>query len=315
MNVTDLSLKDLTYAVALAESLNFRVAAEQCFVSQPALSKQIQLVEQRLGVMLFERDKKRVLLTPHGELFVTQARVVLNEAEQLLVTVAPNDAFLKRPLKLGVIASICPYLFPPLIPALRKRYPDLQLQLDENLTDNLLSRLKTGELDAVIAARTFPEDGLAVFPLYFEPFLLACAKEVHSSKHPALQRELSLKDITPETLLLLEDGHCLKDQTLDLCGIAKHHHPVNLTASSMNTLLQMAALGLGQAILPQLVVETQPFVSETLDVYSFSTPAFGRDVALYCRQSSPFKSQYAEFSDWIRQNLKYPSLQKPSKRQ
>ncbi|MGH9857598.1 MAG: LysR substrate-binding domain-containing protein, partial [Acidobacteriota bacterium] len=210
-----MTLRDLEYDSAVARYMHFGRASEACNVSQPALSSQIKKLEERLGFPIFERSNRRVAITEKGRAVVDQARIVLEEAEKIATfSAAENETGgMRGTLRLGVITTLGPYYVPHFLPQLRKQLPDLQLILREGLTDELLAELRSGELDAVLAARTFNETGLSVFPLFREPFLLAAPKN-----HPLTKKaKMTPANLRAEDMVLLEDGHCLRDQALEIC--------------------------------------------------------------------------------------------------
>src|SRR5438093_918932 len=214
MSISWLTLRDLQYLVAVADNSHFGKAAAACHVSQPALSAQIRKIEDVLGVQLFERSNRRVAITPAGEAVANQARVVLEEAQKIGELTRSAGQPLSGSLRLGSIATIGPYLTPHLLPQLRKVYPKIELFLREGLTEQLLVELRSGRLDAVIASDTFTDAALRAIARFFEPFFLAVPRSHPLSKKDSVQR----RDLHPEQMVLLEDGHCLRDQTLDLCA-------------------------------------------------------------------------------------------------
>ncbi|PGH55359.1 LysR family transcriptional regulator [Azospirillum palustre] len=244
--LSGLSLRDLEYVVAVAELRHFGRAAERCAVSQPSLSAQIRKLEELLGLSLFERTSRKVLLTPRGEAIVAQARIVLEEARRLLALANGSDGALSGRLRLAAIQTLGPYLFPHILPQLRSAWPELTLILSEGRTDSLLDELRDGRLDAVLLALPVEADGLTAEALFFEPFLLA---------HPAGHRlcgapHLSLGDLDPAELLLLEEGHCLRDQALAACGLSARGGGVH--ATGLETLRHMVAAGAGCTLMPLL---------------------------------------------------------------
>src|SRR6476646_2671707 len=213
MNISWLTLRDLEYLVSVADHEHFGKAAAACHVSQPALSARIRKVEDIVGVQLFERSNRSVAITPHGRAVVDQARVVLEEAQKIAEITGKVQRPLGGSLRLGLIATVGPYLMPHVLPVLRKAYPKLELYLREGLTEQLLGELKAGQLDAVIASDTFSDSTLRVLPLFFESFVLAVLRGDPRSSKP----KISGRDLRGEEMILLEDGHCLRDQTLDIC--------------------------------------------------------------------------------------------------
>jgi len=293
----DISLKDIGYVLAVARFGSFTQAAEACVVSQPALSKQIKIIETSIGAPLFERTPRKVMLTPFGERFVAQAQVVMDEADKLAQITDAQHSPLSGSFKLGVIASSCAYLLPHFVGDIHMRFPELQLIIKEGLTDPLIIDLKQGNLDAVIAAPTFDDDQLKHVPLFFEPFLLATR---HDAKHK--RRKINPSELDPEQLLLLEDGHCLKDQTLDLCHINNTSSALNFRATSLETLLQMTAGGLGVSVIPKLAAESSPLTS-LLDFSEFTDKQTGRQMTLYYRYSYPWRENIQLLADFIKDHL------------
>ncbi len=299
MNVSDLSLKDLEYVLAIARHESFSVAAQECAVSQPALSKQLKNLEAQLRVRLFERNKRQVSLTEAGKQFVEQANIVLDQAKMLLLLSTAHQELLSGPFRLGAIASVCPYLLPLFVGALKSQFPHLQLMVKEGLTDDLVRDLKQGKLDAVIAATTFEEESISAIPLFFEPFLLASRKE----DAPGMGRAIDIQEIDTTKLLLLEDGHCLKDQTVALCALKEQATAMNFKATSLETLLQMSAGGLGVAVIPALARPTGSRLNDSLVFSSFRKPDNGRSMALFYRKTYPLPENMRALAQFIVRHL------------
>lgn len=299
MNVSDLSLKDLEYVLAIARYESFSLAAQECAVSQPALSKQLKNLEAQLKVRLFERDKRHVSLTEAGKKFVEQANIVLDQAKLLILLSTAHAAPLSGPFQLGAIASVCPYLLPLFVGNLKSEFPHLQLMVKESLTDDLVRDLKQGRLDALIAATTFEEETLEAIPLFFEPFLLASRKE----DAPKRGRKIDIQDIDTSKLLLLEDGHCLKDQTVALCALKEQPTAMSFKATSLETLLQMSAGGLGIAVIPALARPVGSRLNESLVFSSFNEPHNGRTMALFYRKTYPLPDNIRALAQFIVQHL------------
>lgn len=310
MQITDLTLKDLQYVLAIGRYSSFSQAAEAWSVSQPALSKQLKAIETILGVRLFERTKRQVLPTEAGKRFIEQAYRVIGEAEKLLDIAQQSQGVLSGPLNLGVIASSCPYLLPYFIGPLSQAYPQLKLIVKEGLTEHLVQELKQGQLDAIIAATTFEDDLLNHIPLFYEPFLLAVNKQypIKASKN-----KVAISDIDTQKILLLEDGHCLKDQTVDICAIRDNKQSIGVKATSIETLLHMTAGGLGISVIPALAAPQNNRLSSELKIYEFQEHAIkgkkdktqqnGRVMALYYRNSYPSKANMAALAKIIQQEL------------
>lgn len=277
-----MNLRDLRYLVALADERHFGKAAERCFVSQPTLSAQVRKLEEYLGVPLVERQPKRVALTPTGEKIVRRARLLLQEADAI-VELARNDRDpLAGPLKLALIPTVGPYLLPHVAGRLRKELPRLKLMLYEYQTEPLLEKLRAGEIDLGIIALPVMLDGLESAQLYEEPFTLA----VPASHALAEHERIKVDDLRGETLLLLEDGHCLRDQALEVCSRIRVNEAQDYRATSLETLRQMVAAGHGITLLPELAAETPVGTARGLRIKPFSRPAPSRTIGAVWRKST-----------------------------
>ncbi|MBP2299147.1 LysR substrate-binding domain-containing protein [Azospirillum picis] len=301
MILAGLSLRDLEYVVAVAELRHFGRAAERCAVSQPSLSAQVRKLEEQLGVALFERTSRKVLLTPCGEAIVSQARVVLDEARRLLALADGSDGGLVGRLRLAAIHTLGPYLFPHVLPPLRARWPDLTLILSEGRTDGLLEELRDGRLDAVLLALPVEGEGLTAEALFFEPFLLA-----HSAGHRLCGAPgLNLNDLDPSELLLLEEGHCLRDQALAACGLTARGGGVH--ATGLETLRHMVAAGAGCTLMPLLATRTAgggaADVGGLVAYRGFDGDPPGRTIGLAWRASDPRARGLADLAGLLRGRL------------
>lgn len=295
---TAVTLRQLRYLVAVADTLHFGRAAAACHVSQPSLSAQIQQLEAALGAALLERTKHRVLLTPEGEDAVRRARAILAQVDDLSQAIQAAGRPLSGALRLGVIPTIGPYLLPPVLPGLRAAYPELKLYLREDLTHRLLDRLRAGDLDAAILALPAPEAGLESQPLYDEPFLVA----LPPGHRLAARNALSEADLADQALLLLEDGHCFRDQALDVCGQAGARDADGFAATSLATLVEMVAGRLGLTLLPALSV---PVVAAggQVKVRPFVEPAPTRRVGLVWRRGAARERDLRRFAAHLTANL------------
>lgn len=248
-----MNLRDLRYLVAIAEFGHFGRAAEACHVSQPTLSMQLKKLEEYLGVQLVERSSRGVFLTPIGERITTKARWILAEAESILNLARAEEAPLCGSLNIGIIPTLSPYIVPWLLPALQIAFPKLKLIIHEDLTENLVERLQANRIDAALAALPLPADDLIEAPLFREPFYFA-----GPPNHPlAAAGAVDQAALREEKLLLLADGHCLRDQALDACGF--DHAPAedgsDFRFSSLETIRQMVAAGAGCTLLPALALK------------------------------------------------------------
>lgn len=282
-----MTLTELKYIVAVARARHFGHAAEACFVAQPTLSVAIKKLEDELGVTLFERGGSEVSVTPLGAQIVAQAERVLEQTAAIKELAKQNKDPLSGPLRLGVIYTVGPYLLPPLVKNLIEHVPQMPLVLQENFTVKLLDLLRQGELDAAIMALPLPEHGMAVQPLYDEPFVVAMPKN-----HPWTSRkEISAEDLKSETMLLLGTGHCFRDQVLEVCPeMARFSAPGNgmqrtFEGSSLETIRHMVASGIGLTVLPRASVPDMKDPNGMLTFVPFKEPAPSRRVVIVWRKS------------------------------
>ena len=276
-----MNLRDLRYFVALAETRHFGKAAERSFVSQPTLSAQIKKLETYLGVQLIERQPRKVALTETGAKILPLARRVLQESDEIVSLARNEHDPLSGKLKVGLIPTIGPYLLPLVARKLRKQLPRLKVLLYEHQTQPLLEKLRAGDIDLGILALPVPLDGLEARSLYEEAFTLA----VPSNNPLAKRANVKIDDLANETLLLLEDGHCLRDQALDVCSKIDVKENEDYRATSLETLRQMVAAGLGITLLPKLATRG-PFGSgHGLTVKEFSKPVPSRTVGYTARRA------------------------------
>jgi len=276
------SLRQLEYAVAVADHRSFRRAATACQVTQPALSTQIAQLERDIGTQIFERDRRRVLVTAAGEELIARARRILGEVDELVEGAGTHREPLTGTVRLGVIPTVAPYLLPRILPAVRQRFPKLLLVLREDQTARILEELEAGRVDAVILALPVPGD-ITAAPLFDEEFLLA----VPRGHALASRRRVRDGDLDGEEVLLLEDGHCLRDQALAVCRGTGATEAVQMRATSLPTLVQMVAGGLGVTLLPEMagpVLAASP--STGVVTVRFTSPAPTRSVGLIWRTSS-----------------------------
>ena len=277
-----MNLKDLKYLVALADTGHFGRAAERTFVSQPTLSAQLKKLEDYLGVKLVERQPKNVQLTEVGKQVVVRARRMLDEGDEIIALARNNSDPFSGKLKVGLIPTIGPYLLPRVMQKLRKALPHLGLMLYEHQTEPLLKRLRDGEIDVGILALPIAQEGLESRILYEEAFTLAVPNQ-----HPlSAKTQVKLQDLKGQTLLLLEDGHCLRDQALEVCSRIDVKEAEDFRATSLETLRQMVVAGLGVTLLPETAVES-PFGSQRgLCIRHFAKPAPTRTVGAVWRKTS-----------------------------
>lgn len=282
-----MTLTELKYIVAVAREKHFGHAAEACFVAQPTLSVAIKKLEEELGVVIFERGGGEVSLTPIGTQIVAQAERVLEQTATIKEIAKQNKDPLSGPLRVGVIYTVAPYLLPPLVKSLIQRVPQMPLVLQENFTARLIESLRQGELDAAIMALPFPDQGLNVVPLYDEPFVVALPRQ-----HPWAKRShIDAEELKSETMLLLGNGHCFRDQVLEVCpemsrlstsgdGIAR-----TFEGSSLETIRHMVASGIGITVLPAASIPDMQSPDGLLSYVPFADPAPSRRVVIATRKS------------------------------
>ena len=295
-----MNLRDLRYLVALADERHFGRAAERCFVSQPTLSAQVRKLEEYLGVPLVERQPRRVTLTSAGEKIVERARRLLLEADAIVDLAKTDRDPLSGAIKLALIPTVGPYLLPHVARRLRKDLPRLKLMLYEFQTAPLLEKLRAGEIDMGILALPVPLDGLEAESLYDEPFTLAVPAGHKLAEH----ERVKVDDLKGETLLLLEDGHCLRDQALEVCSRIRVHEDQDYRATSLETLRQMVAAGHGVTLLPQLAADLPVGSVRGLRAKPFVRPAPSRTIGAVWRKSTTRATAVAAIVGSIRAAMK-----------
>jgi len=298
-----MTLTELRYVVALAQERHFGRAAQKCFVTQPTLSLALAKLEDELGIKLFERNKNEVLVTPRGQQIVEQSRRVLDEVGKIQQLARGGKDQLSGAFRLGVIPTIGPYLLPDLIPILRKRAPQMPLIIEENLTGNLAPMLRDGELDAVIIALPFSIPGVKTEVVYEEPFSVV----VPEGHRWEARKGVKPSELAGENLLVLNNGHCFRDQVLEACpGQSNTAMPEGRAGSSLETIRNMVASGLGVSVLPSTAL-TPRYSSKLLKVVPFSSPVPSRKVAVAWRQSFDRPAAVEVLATAIRA-VKLPSL-------
>jgi LysR family hydrogen peroxide-inducible transcriptional activator len=276
-----MTLTELRYVVALAQERHFGRAAQKCFVTQPTLSLALAKLEEELGVRLFERNKNEVLVTPLGGEIVEQARRVLDEVGKIASLARGSQDQLAGALHLGVIPTIGPYLLPELVPILRKRTPDMPLMIEENFTGNLVPMLRDGEIDAAIVALPFVVTGVKTRTLYEEPFSVV-VPEGHAW---AKRKHVRPDELAGENLLVLNAGHCFREQVLEACpGQSNTASPEGRSGSSLETIRNMVASGLGVSVLPATALQ-QRYMNKLVREIPFAQPVPSRKVAIAWRAS------------------------------
>lgn len=290
------TLRQLEYIVALADTGQFVEAARQCAVSQPALSKQVREVELLLGVDLFERTRPRVVVTAAGEEIVRRARRLLAEARELVNAAGAYAASPRGTIRLGVIPTIAPYGLPGLLAKLRRLFPDVAFVIQELQTEVLLEQLRSGGIDLGLLARPFEEQGLRGPDLVVEPFVL-----VAPAGHPlSVPEALEPRDIAGASLILMEDGHCLRDQAIDVCAAAGKPPATSVTAASVATLVRMVESGLGATLLPASALAAEVRPGHGLVARSFGDSPPGRTLTLQWRSTCPHAPWFLEIGEALR---------------
>jgi LysR family hydrogen peroxide-inducible transcriptional activator len=293
-----LTLRQLRYLAALAEHRHFGRAAEACAVSQPALSMQIRELEKLLEAPLVERRPGDVILTAVGQDVVDRGRDILTAARDLVDAARHVNQVLSGGLSLGVIPTIAPYVLPRILPKLQQRYPALKVELRETQTRVLLDELARGSLDVVLLALPVGDAGVETLELFHDTFMLAVpADDPHPSSKP-----IDAHDIAQDRLILLEEGHCLRDQALAFCANNVRDGAIRLGATSLATVMQMVANGYGVTLLPQIAVDVE-VRDERVKLLQFASPQPGRVVGLAWRRTSPRKSDFVALGNLVKETL------------
>jgi LysR family hydrogen peroxide-inducible transcriptional activator len=292
------NISQLRYLVAVADERHFGRAAKKCHVSQPTLSTQIRKLEDYLGAVFFERTNKSVEITPVGEAAVAHARRALEEVEAIRAVSRGAGAVLSGPLSVGIIPTLCPYMIPWLLPRLSARFPDLDLHVTEDLTENVVELLHGHRLDAILVAVPSEEPMLVEIPLFDEPFWVACPAEHLLARAEAI----SLNDLRRETILYVAEGHCLREQTIAVCGAHGRREAARTDAfkgASLETLRRMVAAGLGFTLLPALALDAGDAVQSRIVCRPFAGKAFRR-IGLVFRDSYPRAEDMRLLAECIR---------------
>ncbi|MEM5539619.1 hydrogen peroxide-inducible genes activator [Olleya sp. AS48] len=277
-----MTITQLSYVLAVAENQNFTKAAQKCFVTQPTLSMQIQKLEDQLDVLIFDRSKKPIELTEVGKKIVTQARNIVNESYRIQDIVDQEKGYIGGEFKIGIIPTVMPTLLPMFLTNFVKKYPKVKLKIEELTTEEIISRINDGHLDAAIAATPLENENIKERVLYFEPFV-AYVPQNHRLKN---KKKLETSDLEIDDMLLLEDGHCFRDGVINLCKAFKNHSDdkFQIESGSIETLVKLSNEGLGMTLMPYL---------HTLDLndrdkknlHYFTEPSPAREVSLIYHKS------------------------------
>jgi LysR family transcriptional regulator, hydrogen peroxide-inducible genes activator len=297
-----MTLAELRYLVAVADLRHFGRAADRCNVTQPTLSSQLRKLEEMLGVPLVERTTRSVTLTPVGERIVTHARHILEQADTISEVARHRHGTLMSNLRLGIIPTLSPYILPLLLDRLHSNFPDLRLVLREDLTNNLLTALDEHTLDVLLVALPDPVEDHPFMPLFREPFWLVCPTQHRFSN----QSVITEQELSQERLLLLDEGHCLRGQALAVCGNQSRDQPTpndDFRATSLETICEMVAAGLGCTLLPAMAVPRLTARNERLEVRPLRVPNAHRRIGLMWRASFPRSEDLVALGQFIQTQL------------
>jgi len=298
-----ISIKQLNYALAVQETLHFKKAAEKCNISQSALSTALSELEKQLGLKIFERDNKKVLVTPVGKRVLLQARTIILQVNDLEQLAESHKLPFSYPLAIGMIPTIAPFLLPKLLPALKQQYPLARLNIVENQSQILVDMVRNGDLDAAILALPYPSDGLITLPFWEEDFYWIALK----GKQHTQQEEITSKELSYCDLLLLEDGHCLKDHILDACKLTPPKSQQSFSATSLNTLIQMVLGNLGSTLIPEMAIDQLTSQHDSLSVVHLKEPGPHRKLAFIIRPNFTRLSSIEALMEIAKQSLNLQS--------
>jgi LysR family hydrogen peroxide-inducible transcriptional activator len=301
-SLVGLSLRDLEYAQTIANEGHFGRAAEICGVSQPAISKQVQKLEAKLGLTIFERQGKRISVTESGKVFLRKAGIILSEARELLALSSSLSPAMDGELRLGVIPTLGPYLMPLVLKAIRKTYPKLRLSLYEEPTEELEKLLSERKVDAAILATKPRSTTFSLINIFFEPYIFASPEGFDLEPDSSV----SWLQITKSKLVLLSEEHCMRDQTMALCNLVDR--PGQRVASSLEMLRQMVALGNGSALLPVLSVSGPDPFGGLVTLHPINEKTFGRQVSLIWRKSDPRAEHINRFGEFLTEQMTTPNM-------
>jgi LysR family transcriptional regulator, hydrogen peroxide-inducible genes activator len=298
--MSDIKLKDLRYLVAVADSGHFGQAAQRCFISQPTLSAQLKKLEEYLGVQLIERQPKGATLTQAGEQIVARARLILSASDEVLTIAQTYRDPLSGRLKVAMIPTVGPYVLPQVAPAVHKQMPRLDLLLFEYQTAVILEKIHAGEIDVGVLALPVEDEGLASRRLYEEDFNVA----LPANHRLAGQANVRIADLEDESLLLLEEGHCLRDQALEVCGRISIHERQDFRATSLETLRQMVAAGAGVTLMPELASRGAYGNARGVVIRALVRPTPHRQIGAVWRKSSARQAAIQAFCDVVVKHAK-----------
>ena len=291
-----ISLKQMRYAVAVAETGHFGRAAVACNISQPALSQQVQAIEAECGTALFDRLAGGARPTPFGHEFIARARGVLERADELAAFTMGSAGQPARPIRFGLIPTVAPYLLPEIFPALAKRLPELSFTVSENRTDALIAGLVEGSLDIALIGTEAPQSGpkLVTAPLFADAFVLA------TSANEVTAGPVELTGLAPERILLLDEGHCFRDQTIAACRLDSDPSARTFAATSLSTIVEFVANGQGVTLLPRIALRKEA-TDKRIAIHELVSPGAGRLLSLVWREATPFGPIFERIAEVIRQ--------------
>lgn len=290
-----ITIKQMRYALAVSRTGHFGRAAEACAVSQPALSQQILALEELCGTALFDRTKSGVRLTPFGREFVELAERAVESADKVNNLALSNSGKPDRPLRFGLIPTVAPYLLPKIFPALLKDLPDIRFVISEGRTETLLAALGNGSLDLALIATDPPRTGprLATAPLFEDAFVLATPRSERDAP------PLTLTELPPERILLLDEGHCFRDQAISACRLDGARDSRTFAATSLSTIVQFVANGQGVTLLPEIAVEKEGS-DPRIAIHRINDPDAGRQLRLVWREATPYAAIFEDIAQIVR---------------
>ncbi|MBA6296660.1 hydrogen peroxide-inducible genes activator [Colwellia sp. MB02u-9] len=294
-----ISLKQLHYALAVEKTLHFKKAADACNVSQSALSTAIIELEKQLGTSIFERNNKQVLITSYGQLILNKARTVKLEIDELLQISQSNNQPFMHPMTLGVIPTIGPYLLPKVLPEVRRQYPNFKLKIIEEQSQVLVDMVRRGDIDAAVLALPFPIDGLMSFDFWQEDFYWVS----HKDECPSQLKEITSAELEIDKLMLLKDGHCLKDHALAACSMKGDKQQSDFDSASLHTLIQMVAGKLGTTLVPQMALDQLIYNESEIRAIHLNEPGPHRTIALIIRPNYVRTNELTMLRDIFNQEL------------
>jgi len=294
-----ISLKQLNYALAVEKTLHFKKAADACNVSQSALSTAIIELEKQLGSIIFERNNKQVLITSHGQLILNKAKTIKLEIDELLQISQSNKQAFINPMTIGVIPTIGPYLLPKVLPEVRRQSPNFKLKIIEDQSQVLVDMVRRGDIDAAVLALPFPIEGLMSFDFWQEDFYWVS----HKDECPSQLKEITSEELEIDKLMLLKDGHCLKDHALAACSMQNDKQDTDFDSASLHTLIQMVAGKLGTTLVPQMALDQLIYNESEIRAIHLNEPGPHRVISLIIRPNYVRTNELTILRDIFREQL------------